>query len=223
MKIRLKPLRIILTICALPMLAALFFAAIQLYVVKFSETYYVTPDTAPVSDAVMVLGALVYGDGTPSPVLQDRLLFAYELYRAGRAKKILVSGDHGARDYDEVNAMKNFLIAKGVPGEDIFMDHAGFNTYDSMYRAKEIFGVRTLLVSTQEFHMGRALYIARKLGMDAYGYASPDRYVYSITRLRQRESLARIKAFIDVELLRRKPKFGGDLIPISGDGSMTDG
>ena len=124
----------------------------------------------PESDAVMVLGAKVYNNGKPSPVLRDRLDYGYELYAQGKVKKILVSGDHGQIDYDEVNIMKDYLIEKGVPREDIFMDHAGFNTYDSMYRAKAIFCIETLLISTQDFHIARSIYIARKLGIDAYGY-----------------------------------------------------
>jgi len=113
-----------------------------------------------------VLGAQVYSDGTPSPVLRDRLDYALVLYNSGKANKILVSGDHGTKGYDEVNVMKAYLMEKGVPREDIFMDHAGFDTYDSMHRAKSVFCVESLLISTQDFHIKRAIYIGRRLGID---------------------------------------------------------
>ena len=196
--------------------------AIQRYVDNFANGKIVTPDTAPVCDAVMVLGAMVHGE-TPTPILEDRLLHAYELYKSGKAKKILVSGDHGRIEYDEVNAMKQYLIDKDVLPEDIFMDHAGFNTYDSMYRAKEVFQVETLLISTQKFHINRALYLASKIGIEAYGYPSPDKNIYAMEVLNTREALAKIKAFLDADILKRKPKFGGEAIPISGSGLLTEG
>jgi len=153
--------------------------------------------------------------------LRDRLDLGYELYALGKAKKILVSGDHGRKNYDEVNAMKDYLMEKGVPREDIFMDHAGFNTYDSMYRAKEIFGVERLLICTQDFHIARAVYTARRLKIDAYGFSCEDGGIN--TKLnKMRESLARIKAVFDTTV-KRKPKYLGDKIPISGDGRLTDG
>ncbi len=207
---------------AFVLIIALLFAVI-IYVDKSAESYIINAQTAPKADAVIVLGAFVNKNGLPSPILKDRLEHGYELYVQGKAKKILVSGDHGTQNYDEVNAMKNYLLKKGVPSSDIFMDHAGFNTYDSMYRAKEIFGINKLLVSTQSFHMNRALYIARSIGVEAYGYPSEDKTVYNMDYLQMRESFAKIKAFIDTDVLKRKPKYLGDIIPISGDGTLTDG
>lgn len=206
-------------LCAAAILA---FVAIQWHVGRGAQGYIVTLENAPYADAVIVLGARVYKSGRPSPALEDRLDYGFALYQAGKAEKILVSGDHGSADYDEVNVMKNYLIAKGVPREDIFMDHAGFNTYDSMYRAKDIFGVKTLLVSTQQFHIDRAVYIARQLGIDAYGFASEDKAIYKMKQLRFRESLARVKAFWDTDIVHRDPKYLGEAIPIMGDGSVTD-
>ena len=150
-------------------------------------------------------------------------MYALELYQAGKAEKIIVSGDHGQANYDEVNVMKAYLMDKGVPRTDIFMDHAGFDTFDSMVRAKEIFQVKSLLVSTQELHMSRALYIARRIGIDAYGYPSPDKEIYSMQKLNFREKLASLKAVLDTDILRREPKFGGEAIPIWKDGALTDG
>jgi len=199
------------------------FFAIQIYIVQFAKDYVIGDiSDAPECDAVMILGAFVYSSGTPSPVLRDRLNYGYDLYAQGKVKKILVSGDHGQTEYDEVNAMKTYLIGKGVPSEDIFMDHAGFNTYDSMYRAKEIFCIESLLISTQEFHIHRSVYIARKLGIAAYGYPCADKSSYPMFSLRLREAFARIKAFLDV-LIHRNPKYLGYKIPITGNGDLTAG
>jgi len=211
----------LLVFCCLVLLGVLSFFAIQIYIGQSAKKFIITADIAPACDAVMVLGALVYSDGTPSPLLADRLEYGYELYRSGKAKKILVSGDHGQPDYDEVKGMMDYLIQKGVPPEDIFLDHAGFNTYDSMYRARDIFGIKTLLISTQVFHMDRAVFIARKMGLEAYGYPCADKSSYRMSYLNTRESLARVKAFLDVNITKRQPKFLGDVIPINGDGTVT--
>jgi vancomycin permeability regulator SanA len=212
---------IIVGIAALLGIAAFF--SIQAYVKNFAKPFIINDvQDAPEAGAIMVLGAFVDSGGRPSLVLRDRLDYGYELYAQGRAAKIIVSGDHGQKEYNEVAAMRDYLIEKGVPREDIFMDHAGFNTYDSMYRAKEIFGVESLLIATQEFHISRSVYIARKLGIDAYGYPSPDRSIFRMRTFKLRESLARVKAVWDV-LVERQPRFLGDAIPISGDGSATDG
>jgi len=204
-------------------LAVIAFFAIQIYMVQSTQNYilYDTSDV-PACDAIIVLGAMVYNNGRPSYILQDRLDYGYKLYTQGKAKKILVSGDHGQTNYDEVNAMKEYLMEKGVPAEDIFMDHAGFNTYDSMYRAKAIFCIESLLISTQDFHINRSVYIARNLGIDAYGYPCEDKPIYSMKLFKTRESLARVKAFWDT-LIKRNPRYLGDAIPIMGNGNVTDG
>ncbi len=218
-----KYIKILIVVMSLLLVCILGFRGIEIYINKYSENYIVTAENIPYADAVMVLGAYVYNNEAPSPVLEDRLLYAYDLYRNGKVKKILVSGDHGTKEYDEVNVMRNFLIQKGVPANDIFMDHAGFDTYDSMYRAKIIFQIKTLLISTQEFHIRRAVYIARRLGIDAYSYPCLDKDIYNMEYLNSRERLAKIKAFLDVEILRRKPKFEGEAIPIWKDGTLTEG
>ena len=115
-------------------------------------------------DCIIVLGAFVYEDGTLCPMLADRMDTAITLYKNGTAPKLLLTGDHGGEDYDEVDAMKNYALEKGVPKEDIFLDHAGFSTYDSILRAKEVFGAKNAVVVTQKFHLDRALYIAKKNG-----------------------------------------------------------
>lgn len=172
------------------------------------------------AQAAIVLGALVYPDGRVSPMVADRLEAAYGLYRAGKVQKILITGDHGQVEYDEVNTMRRYLEQKGVPPADIFLDHAGFDTYDSMYRARAIFQVRSAVVVTQRFHLPRAVYIARELGLDAEGVVA-DRFEYlGAKRYEVREMAARIKAFGEVTI-RRKPIFLGPVIPITGDGRET--
>jgi vancomycin permeability regulator SanA len=180
-------------------------------------------DDVPKSAAIMILGAYVSPAGEVSEVLEERLKVGYELYRRGKAGKIIVSGDHGRTNYDEVNAMKKYLIARNVPVADVFMDHAGFTTYESMYRARAVFKADSLIIVTQRFHLPRAVFLARELGIDACGVASDtgdyvDRYiVYNNIR----ETFARSKALLSA-LLKPRPTFLGDAIPVTGDGRATD-
>ena len=172
-------------------------------------------------DCAIVLGAKVGPDGTVSYMLRDRLDYAYDLYEKGVVPKILVSGDHGETDYDEVNSMRQYLLDKGAAIEDIFMDHAGFDTYATMYRAKEIFQVEGAVICTQKYHLYRAVYIAKRMGLDAKGVAS-DVYVSSkLPYFRAREWAARLKAFWEVEISKPTPILGEE-IPISGDGTITE-
>lgn len=172
------------------------------------------------AQAALVLGAYVFPDGRPSAMVEDRLIMAESLYKAGKVKKILISGDHGRVEYDEVNAMRRYLEAKGVPTADIFMDHAGFDTYDSMYRARDVFQVHSAVVVTQRFHLPRAVWLARQMGLEAEGVVA-DRWVYDkASYYEAREVLARVKAFGEW-LFQRKPVFLGPVIPITGDGRAT--
>jgi vancomycin permeability regulator SanA len=153
-------------------------------------------------DVIVVLGAGVHGD-EPSEVLRDRLETALSLYRSGRASKILVTGDHAKPEYDEPGAMARWLIAAGVPARAIVLDHAGFDTYSSMVRAREVFGVTHAIVVTQRFHLSRALWVARSVGIDAEG-AEADRRVYRAAGwFEAREILSRTKAWLDVAVGRR--------------------
>lgn len=132
-----------------------------------------------------------------------------------------MSGDHGREDYDEVNLMKNYAIEKGTPSEDIFMDHAGFSTYETMYRAKEIFKAKKVVIVTQNYHMYRALYDAKKLGLDAYGVCSDPRQYVGATYREIREILARDKDFVKC-IFKPKPTYLGDEVPVSGNGDITN-
>lgn len=173
-------------------------------------------------DCIIVLGCQVKSDGSLSHMLRDRLIRALELYDAGAAPKLLMSGDHGQKEYNEVGAMKKYATENGVPKENVFMDHAGFSTYETVYRAKEVFKAKRAIIVTQEYHLYRALYIAKRLGVDAYG-VSCDFNVYAGQSIRDfREILARNKDFYKC-ILKPAPKYLGDAIPISGNGDLTDG
>ncbi|NLU36310.1 MAG: DUF218 domain-containing protein [Clostridiales bacterium] len=215
-----KSLLILLTIAAL--LAIIALAAIHAYVKNAYRNRIITPDQAMElnPDCILILGARVWDTG-PGPMLADRLLQGIELYKAGVSDRLLVSGDHGTKEYDEVNAMKNYAIEHGVPSEHIFMDHAGFSTYDSMYRARDVFQVKKVIIVTQEFHLYRSLYIANKLGLDAYGVASDLRPYARQEYVEIREVLARIKDFFKVAI-QPEPTYLGDPIPIDGNGDATN-
>ncbi|MFA6422651.1 MAG: ElyC/SanA/YdcF family protein [Candidatus Buchananbacteria bacterium] len=174
----------------------------------------------PHAEAVMILGARVYGSYAMSDILRDRADTAIKIYQSGKADKILVSGDHGQDEYDEVNTVKNYLLEQNISSDDIFLDHAGFNTYDSMYRAKAIFNVNSLIISTQNFHLPRAVCLAKGMKIDAHGISADLRH-YKKENLNQgREFLARIKAFVFL-IFKPKPKFLGDDISIRGDGQRS--
>ena len=173
------------------------------------------------ADCIIILGAGVRDDGTPSHMLEDRLLRGLEVFGSGAANKILVSGDHGREEYDEVNTMKDFLVKRGVPSEDVFMDHAGFSTYETMYRAKEVFKADKVIVITQEYHLYRALYIAKAMGLDAYGVSSNLRTYVRQEFFSFRETIARVKDFFTV-LFRPEPKYIGESIPIGGNENITN-
>ena len=215
-----KSLLILLTIAAL--LAIIALAAIHAYVKNAYRNRIITPDQAMElnPDCILILGARVWDTG-PGPMLADRLLQGIELYKAGVSDRLLVSGDHGTIEYDEVNARKNYAIEHGVPSEHIFMDHAGFSTYDSMYRARDVFQVKKVIIVTQEFHLYRSLYIANKLGLDAYGVASDLRPYARQEYVEIREVLARIKDFFKVAI-QPEPTYLGDPIPIDGNGDATN-
>lgn len=172
-------------------------------------------------DCIIVLGCQVKDDGSLSYMLRDRLIRSLEVYKAGAAPKILMSGDHGRKDYDEVGAMKQYAIDKGVPSENLFMDHAGFSTYETIYRAKEVFKADKVIIVTQEYHLYRALYIAEQLGVEAYGVSS-DLNTYAGQSNRDlREVLARCKDWVKC-IFKPKPTYLGEAIPVSGNGDLTN-
>ena len=216
--------RLLIIAAALAVIAAVAVFVPDIIVVSSAKDRIITADEAAElenTDCVLVLGAGVR-DGSPTPMLRDRLITGISLYESGAAPKIIMSGDHGREDYDEVNVMKSYAVENGVPDSDVFMDHAGFSTYDSVYRAKAVFEADSIIIVTQKYHLYRALYIAERLGVNAVG-VSADLDDYSGQLKRDlREIAARDKDFFSC-LFKPKPKYLGEKIPVSGDGNITDG
>lgn len=209
--------------------------AINLFVIKSTDdqiAVYYNGDSSSVTNSdlveisyvqpecIMVLGAAVNPDGTPSPMLEDRLDTGIELYFRGVAPKLLLTGDNGQMEYNEVQSMLDYALAAGVPEEDIFLDHAGFSTYDSVYRASYVFGIESMVVVTQKYHLYRALHGCRRMGIDAVG-AAAEQEVYSGQEFREaREALARVKDFVKWQI-KPEATFLGEAIPINGNGIVT--
>lgn len=200
----------------------LFSVIVNLYIFRFSSSsIYEKIDNIPSAQAVLILGSKVYDNGQMSDVLLDRVLTAIELYEAGKVEKILISGDHGQKIYDEVNTVKNYLLEeKKIPAKDIFLDHAGFDTYDSLYRAKDIFQVKSIIISSQKFHLPRAVYIGKKIGLETSGIIADKHIYFADSYNNLRESLSRIKAFLNI-IFHSKPKFLGEVIPINGESEKS--
>ena len=218
-------LSILLSICVgASFIVAASILGLNAYVKGVGGDNIITPEEAVELedvDCIIVLGCLVKSSGDPSDMLADRLERGIDLYKKGAAPKIIMSGDHGTIDYDEVNTMKQAAIDAGVPSSDVFMDHAGFSTYESIYRAKEIFEADKIIIVTQEYHLYRALYIAEKLGVEAYG-VNADYHTYRGQIKRDvREVLARCKDFVTV-IIKPEPTYLGETIPVSGDGDITN-
>ncbi len=193
--------------------------AVSAYMESSMEEYLITEEAAAElgADCILVLGAGLKPDGTPNHMLQDRLEKGIELYKADVAPKLLLSGDNGQIAYDEVNAMKKYVLNAGIPSGDIFMDHAGFSTYESMYRARDIFQVKKAIIITQRYHQYRALYTARGFGIEGYGVVPAPR-TYAGQQYRDlREILARDKDFLKM-IIKPEPTYLGDTIPIGGSG-----
>lgn len=220
-----KLLIIICIILCLALIAGIYALSVNAYVVNSTKDNILTPEQSAELedvDCILVLGAGVHGT-TLSHMLEDRVKTGIKLYELGSAPKILMSGDHGQEDYDEVNAMKDYAKEQGVPSEDIFMDHAGFSTYESMYRVRDIFGAKKIIIISQEYHLHRAIYIAEYLGLEAYGVDSQlrpyavDTNIYNTIR----EFLARNKDFLYVRF-EPEPTYLGESIPINGNGDITN-
>lgn len=221
MKRRVKRIFIVLISAAVLLAAAVFVP--NFIVIKKTESKIVTiEEAAELSDVdcAVILGAGVR-DGKPTAMLRDRLLLGIDLYKSGAAKKLIMSGDHGSTDYDEVNIMKSFAVERGVPDEDIFMDHAGFSTYETIYRAKEIFEADNIIIVSQKYHLYRGLYIAERLGIKAVGVSADLDTYRGQTKRDLREILARDKDFFKC-IFKPKPTYLGDKIPVSGNGNLTN-
>ena len=175
-------------------------------------------------ECAIVLGAGIKDSETPTKMLQDRLDLSIWLYKEGLVPKLLLTGDNGQEHHNEIHVMLNYCLDAGVPAKDIFCDHAGFSTYESMYRADYIFEVKRAVVVTQYYHLFRALYLSDAFGIKAVGAASDQQQPYSYQDARnKRELLARVKDWFMVRL-RPEPKYLGEKIPVTGDdGTVSHG
>lgn len=177
---------------------------------------YTLDQEVPPQKVALVLGARVYKSGQLSPLLRDRVDAAVKLYQDGTVQKLLMSGDNRTIKYNEVTAMRNYAIEAGIPSDDIVRDFAGFRTYDSIYRAKELWDLDEMIIVSQKFHLPRALYIAKQLGIEAIGVAARHDPHRGLRTAAKREVAARLLAWLDV-LLERDPYFLGPKESLSGD------
>lgn len=216
--------RLLIGLCAVVGSGALVVLLLNLYVFFTTFTDIKSVDAAAKLeniDCILVLGAGVRPGGKPSLMLKDRLDKAVELYETGVSDKIIVSGDHRENDYNEVQVMKNYLIDKGIPSEVIFMDHAGLSTYDSMYRADYIFGVKRVVIVTQEYHMYRAIADAEAMGIKAYG-VSAKKVTYNGQFGREiREIAARVKDVV-YGIMKPEATVLGEPISLDESGDITN-
>ncbi|MGM9578599.1 MAG: vancomycin high temperature exclusion protein [Evtepia sp.] len=208
--------RVLLALLLLLLAAAAAVLGGSAYVVWSARAEILSQEEAPPAnlDCILVLGCGVHADGTPTPMLRSRMTRAVELYQAGWADKLLLSGDNSGADYNEVATMKALALEGGVPEEDIVLDHAGFSTYDSLYRARDVFLAERLVIVTQEYHLSRALYLADALGLEAWGVAAAPRNDAGQIMRDAREILARDKAILWA-ILQPEPQFWGDPIPLA--------
>lgn len=189
---------------------------INLYVLNFSEGKIISDiNNLEQTNVWLVFWAKVMKTWIPSDILKDRLKVAIEAYKKNKINKIIVSGDNSLEKYDEPTSMKNYLVENGVLKDDIYLDYAWFDTYDTLYRARDIFWVDNIVLFTQEFHLKRALYIWEGLGIKTIWVSTNLQiYIYD-DYYNRREVLARVKAFLNVEILKSKPKFLGNKIDMS--------
>lgn len=214
--------RSIVAICIATLLWIWGIWSINRHIVDMSQPY-IFSSTDQLSwlhhvDVALILWSRVKRDDL-SQILEDRVKVALKIYDMDKAHKLLVSGDNGSVYYNEVWAVAKYLKKKWVYTGDVFLDYAGFDTYDSIYRAKHIFGVQSMIISTQAFHLPRAVYIARSLGIQAYGVEADLHQYRDTSRNLWREYWARVKAYRDV-LVWSLPRFGGDKIPINWPSNM---
>ncbi|MDP2090757.1 MAG: ElyC/SanA/YdcF family protein [Candidatus Gracilibacteria bacterium] len=205
------------------LLLVIFIFTVNYYILSFSKiNYFYEVEGLEQNYVGLVFGASVLRNKKPSDILKDRLKVAYNAYDLGKIQKIIVSGDNSRLNYNEPYVMKKYLLELGVKDQDIYLDYAGFDTYDSLYRAKKIFGVDNLVLFTQDFHLKRAMYIGQKLGIKTLGVETNLQKYMNEGYYNRRELLARIKAFLQVEIFKSKPKFLGDKIEIITDEKINE-
>ena len=212
-------LAIVLVVVGIP-------AAINIFVCATTRPSFTTVQSSDIqqstfdAQAIVVLGAGINWDGSPSAVLQDRLDTAISLYNQGVAPKIIMSGDNSDSSYNEVMAMTLYAESQGVSTDDIFCDHAGLSTYDSMYRLRHVFNVERCVIVTQEYHLYRALYDAHSFGIEAYGVPSDNATYAHMDDYEKREVLARVKDFVSV-LVNSEPERKSEPVSLDQSGTVT--
>ncbi|MFK7786093.1 MAG: vancomycin high temperature exclusion protein [Crocinitomicaceae bacterium] len=204
--------KLFLIACELIVLLVIW-ANFRVFVVSNSYVFTETKDVPKVKVGI-VPGTIRYlSSGNPNLYFSYRIDAAVKLYQSGKISHLLISGDNGRVGYNEPLDMKNALMEQGVPASAITLDYAGFDTYDSMIRAREVFGQNKYVVISQEFQNERAVYIARRFGIEAYGFNAQDVKAYGGFRTKVRETLARVKAFLEVQI-GVKPTFLGEKVRI---------
>ena len=190
-------------------------------IIKLKTAPYIYRDLkqAPKAQVAVILGAAILKNNNLSPILRERADRAVELYQVGKVEKILVTGDNSTLAHNEVNPVRLYLLENNIPNQDIFLDYAGFDTYSSMYRARDIFLADSMMVVSQSFHLPRALFIARALGLNAYGLEADQGESHYLLKNYVREMLANVKAVFDV-VSQREPKYLGDEIPLTGESNI---
>ncbi len=219
---------LVASLCIIATLGAAYVLGVDAYTVLSTRDRILTLDEAVELgdvDCIIVLGCKVQSDGSPSHMLNDRLEVGVDVYYGlvenRKGSKLLMSGDHGTEEYNEVYTMKQFAIAEGIESSEVFMDHAGFSTYESIYRAKEIFGAEKVIIVTQKYHLYRALHIADALGVEAYGVSADLRTYAGQLKFSAREILARNKDFI-TSIFKPEPTYLGEKISLDGSGDVTN-
>lgn len=210
--------RKILIILWILFLLIFFIIWVNYYVLSFSkQNYYYDVDWLDQKYIWLVFWASVINNKYPSDILKDRLKVSYEAYITWKIKKIIVSWDNSKINYNEPEVMKNYLISLWVNEQDIYLDYAGFDTYDSLYRAREIFDATEIVLFTQDFHLKRAMYIWNKLGLKVYWVETNLQKYIKQNYNNRRELLARIKAFFEIEIFKNKPKYLWEKVHIISD------
>ncbi len=185
-------------------------AAARIIIVLSTHQYILSFNEQPSSQVALVFGAGLRRDGSPTAILRDRVQSAVQLYKADKVQKLLMSGDNSYEDYNEPGAMREYALSLGVPPDDIVLDFAGRRTYDSCYRAKHIFGIKSAILVTQPFHLPRAIYLCRSIGVDATGYPAENIQFRKSSKLywNIREIPAMLVSFFDVSLVHPTPVLG---------------
>ena len=215
--------RLTLIVLSLGLVCGTFWACVNWHMSSSVKDRILSPEEAASlqADCILVLGAGLRKDNSPSPILRERIDRGIELYNMGAAPKLLMSGDHGRVEYNEVGVMKALAVDAGISSDDVFMDHAGFSTYESLYRARDVFCAKRVIIVSQKYHLYRALYIADQLGIEAYGVGADVQRFYGQTTREMRESVARVKDFLYC-MIQPAPTYLGETIPVSGNGDLTN-